>query len=87
MSPGLSWHRRWLLKTVTTATCMLNKYCRNYARGDDVHLTAKGIQALERTVKEKFLPSIEKGYAVDSVHGRGGWTQNGLQTQREELYL
>jgi hypothetical protein len=36
MSPPQSWMNAVVLKGVPTATCMLTKTCREFARGDDV---------------------------------------------------
>lgn len=36
MSPGTLWHTRALLWFMKTSWCMQSKYCRGYARNQDV---------------------------------------------------
>lgn len=36
MSPPTLWHTGFFLSYIRTSTCMLNKYCRGYARNQDV---------------------------------------------------
>ncbi len=36
MSPATLWHTELILSYVTTSWCMLSKYCRGYARDQDV---------------------------------------------------
>jgi len=59
MSPPLSWHTKLLLALVPTSMCMSNKHCRNYARGDNVHLTRHGVQRLLVAINEKLLVKLK----------------------------
>ncbi len=63
MSPPLTWHRKFLLGLVTTDWCMLSKQCRNYARGDNVKLTTRGVDSLVRAVKETLDPALHQKYS------------------------
>eukprot|EP01040_Poterioochromonas_malhamensis_P007099 gene7099-7666_t len=46
MSPGTLWHTRALLWFMKTSWCMQSKYCRGYARNQDVILTQHGVNKL-----------------------------------------
>lgn len=68
MSPPLSWHTTVLLSLTTTADCMAGKQCRNYARGDNVHLTKHGVNRLVASINTKLLPLLGKDKVRDFLY-------------------
>lgn len=50
MSPATLWHTKFFLSFVTTEWCMLSKFCRGYARDQDVLLTQNGVNKVMEVV-------------------------------------
>ncbi len=70
MSPPLAWHRRLALAALPSRLCMLSKFCRNYARGDDVLLTRHGAGLLLGAIESRLLPALAQGR--EGAGGAGG---------------
>jgi len=79
MSPPLAWHSRVLLSVVPTAACMGDKQCRNYARGDNVRLTAHGVARLVKALSTRLAPALAKvgGVKDDLYAPRAGTAGTG----------
>eukprot|EP01033_Poteriospumella_lacustris_P003383 gene3383-2504_t len=55
MSPGTKWDTRFFLSFVKTSFCMTSKFCRGYAREQDVLLTQQGVNRLVRSLQTDFF--------------------------------
>lgn len=66
MSPPIAWHRGKYLSLITTHFCMQSKYCREYARNDNVmYVLRLHVDLFTFTLLTIALPSHRL-----SAHGR-----------------
>jgi len=83
VSPPVSSLTGTLLSIVPTRLCMLNKHCRYLARGDDVRLTAHGLNRLKQSI-DQFLALLPRNSSVTTADA--GATSPSLESSSADVH-
>lgn len=79
MSPPVSSLWKMILSLISTEQCMLNRYCRNFARDDDVMLTDYSLIRLGDSIHDYLLSRHEHCSTSDTPVKNG---VHNVQTNR-----